>query len=193
MTTLIFATQNEHKSREVEQLLGGTYHIQSLATFNLTEELPETGHTLEANAEEKALYVFNKLHKPCFAEDTGLEVEALKGEPGVYTARYAGPQRDNRANMQKVLQQLQGNPNRKARFRTVLAYIPENGATRLFEGIVEGHIAEEITGAGGFGYDPIFIPEGYTQTFAELGDAVKNQISHRARAVEAFRQWLHLQ
>jgi len=186
---LLFATQNAHKAREVETLLQGIMQVASLVGTGITEELPETGNTLEANAQEKAAYVFTQLHRACFAEDTGLEIDALNGAPGVYTARYAGPERDNLANMNKVLHELKSSTNRKAQFRTVIALHTSDGV-HLFEGIVKGSIAHSISGKGGFGYDPIFIPEGHDKTFAELGDDIKNTISHRARAIEKLKAFL---
>ncbi len=186
---LVFATNNAHKLEEVSGMLGERIQLLSLADIGCTADIPETGTTLEANALIKARYVNEHYHTNCFADDTGLEVEALGGEPGVYSARYAGgPGHDSAANMQKLLARLEGVENRRARFRTVIALI-RDGQTYEFEGIVEGRITTEPHGHGGFGYDPVFVPDGYDRTFAELGD-VKNQISHRARAVQKLVDFL---
>lgn len=162
-------------------MLDDSFEIVSLKSIGCEEDIPETQPTLEGNALQKARYVKENYGADCFSEDTGLEIEALGGAPGVITARYAGPERDPDANMDLVLQKLQDKTNRKAQFRTVIALII-NGEEHLFEGIVTGRIAHEKRGAGGFGYDPIFIPDGYEQTFAELSAEIKNDISHRARA-----------
>ncbi len=188
-TTLVFATQNAHKAREVAQILGPEYRILTLKDIGCTEEIEETALTLEGNALLKARYVKQHYGYDCFSEDTGLEVEALGGAPGVHTAHYAGPQRNAEANIALLLANLAGHQLRRARFRTVIACV--YGVQEvLIEGICNGRIALEPRGAGGFGYDPIFIPEGYDQTFAELGDGLKNRISHRAVATEKFRLWL---
>ena len=186
---LIFATNNEHKLREIKLIIGDKINLLSLKDINCYEDIPETGATLEANASQKAFYISNKYGKNCFADDTGLEIAALNGEPGVYSARYAGENKDAEKNMQKVLEKLQGKEDRKARFRTVISLVID-GREKLFEGIVEGEIIEAPRGTQGFGYDPIFVPEGYDKTFAELGDDVKNQISHRAKAVEKLAEYL---
>ena len=192
--TLVFATNNKHKLDEIRQILGETYHVVSLAEIGCHTDIPETGTTLEENALQKARFVFENYHIGCFADDTGLEVDG--GEPGVYSARYAGGEgHDSEANMQKLLENLGNNNNRKARFRTVIALITtdENSnepQTKLFEGIVEGHIAYEKAGSSGFGYDPIFVPDGYEESFAQLGDIIKNQISHRSRAVKKLVAFL---
>jgi XTP/dITP diphosphohydrolase len=186
--SLLFATNNPHKLQEVQLILEG-WHIQSLAECHISCEIPETGQTLEANAIEKATFIRDHYHLDCFAEDTGLEVEALDGAPGVYTARYAGALADATSNMLKLLHALEGARNRKARFRTVLALCLE-GEVHLFEGIVDGTIAMQASGKGGFGYDPIFIPDGYKKTFAELPPEVKKAISHRARAVAKLTAFL---
>ena len=166
-------------------------HIQleSLAEIGCTVELPETQETLEGNARQKAQYVWDNFGVSCFADDTGLEVEALNNEPGVYSARYAGPQRDSDDNMHLLLQKLQNKQNRNARFRTVVALVL-NGEVREFEGIATGHITQTKAGEGGFGYDPVFVPEGYTQTFAELSKEQKNQISHRGKAIAKLVRFL---
>ena len=206
---IVFATNNEHKLSEIRAILGPSFDVVSLADIGCHEDIPETGQTLEENALMKAEYVYNKYHLSCFADDTGLEVEALNGAPGVYSARYAaivpagepaGPSHDSEANMARLLRELANNNNRKARFRTVIALIEKKdvcpcGCTSIkvvhkFEGIVNGEITREKSGAEGFGYDPIFRPDGYDNTFAELGLDIKNQISHRARAVAKLCEFL---
>lgn len=189
MKTLVFATANPHKIREVKEILGNRYHIISLADIGCTEDIPETQDTFAGNALQKARYVKANYGHDCFAEDTGLEVDALDGAPGVYTARYAGPQRDTEANMQRVLEQLADTGLRSARFRTVIALLME-GKEYLFEGIAEGSIADTPRGEQGFGYDPIFIPKDYDQTFAELDSKEKNAISHRGKAVDKLTTFL---
>lgn len=180
---LVFATNNQHKLDEVRQITA-PYGIEivSLADIHCQEEIPETAETLEGNAWQKAHFLQEKYGMDCFADDTGLEVEVLHNAPGVYSARYAGSGHDSEANMEKLLQNLAGEKNRKARFRTVIA-LTIGGKEYTFEGIVSGKITTEKRGEGGFGYDPIFMPDGYDKTFAELGNDVKNQISHRAQAV----------
>ena len=181
---LVFATNNKHKLDEVRKITAQhNIEVVSLADIHCHDEIPETADTLEGNALQKAQYIQDKFGLDCFADDTGLEVEALDNAPGVYSARYAGPGHDSEANMQKLLQEMEGKTNRKARFRTVIALIIGD-KQYCFSGIVNGTITREKKGENGFGYDPIFIPEGYEQTFAELGDSVKNKISHRAKAVE---------
>jgi XTP/dITP diphosphohydrolase len=182
MQTLVLATGNPHKVEEIQEVLAGRFQIKGLKDINCPTDLPETSDTLEGNALQKARYVYEHYQLSCFAEDTGLEIEALGGEPGVYTARYAGPQKDPDDNMSLVLQKLRDKTNRRARFRTVVALIID-GREHTFEGIVNGTIAYQKQGSGGFGYDPIFIPEGYEQTFAQLPSSEKNKISHRGRAV----------
>lgn len=186
---IVFATNNPHKIKEVNEVLGNAFEIKGLKEIGCNEELPETQPTLEGNALQKARYVLENYGADCFSEDTGLEIEVLGGEPGVITARYAGAERDPDANMNLVLQKLAGKDNRKAQFRTVIALLI-NGEEHLFEGVVKGKIAYEKRGAGGFGYDPIFIPDGYEQTFAELSSAIKNSISHRARATRKLIAFL---
>lgn len=173
-------------------MLGDQYEFLSLADINCFRDLPETRETLEGNAKQKAAYVVQHFDYDCFAEDTGLEVEALYGEPGVRTARYAGEARDDRANMAKLLAKLTGQRRRNARFRTVIALML-GGKTHLFEGIVNGSIADEPRGEGGFGYDPIFIPEGHTRTFAEMDAEEKNNISHRGQAMAKLQEFLRSQ
>lgn len=180
---LVFATNNAHKLSEICAIIGDKFEILSLNDIECFADISETADTLEGNALQKAEYVYNNYGLDCFADDTGLEVEALGGRPGVHTARYAFPDRyDPEANTEKLLQELDGKENRRARFRTAIAYI-RGGEKYLFEGVVEGEISTEKRGDKGFGYDPVFIPENTGETFAELGVEVKNQISHRARAV----------
>ena len=205
MNKIVFATNNKHKLEEIRSILGEDFEVLSLSDIGCHEDIPETSDTLEGNAMQKAQYVFDKYGYACFADDTGLEVEALGGEPGIYSARYAALDgddsisHDSEANMAKLLRKLKGIENRKARFRTVIALINNNPLPigegmgerlQLFEGIVNGSIIKERRGGEGFGYDPIFQPEGYDKTFAELGNEVKNQISHRARAVQKLANYL---
>ena len=208
---IVFATNNEHKLSEIRAILDPKFEVVSLADIGCHEDIPETGATLEENALMKAEYIYDKYHLSCFADDTGLEVEALNGAPGVYSARYASLEsvatesqqtlsHDSEANMARLLRELENNNNRKARFRTVIALIQKKdvcpcGCTSIkqihkFEGIVNGEIIREKRGGEGFGYDPIFQPEGYTETFAELGADIKNKISHRARAVAKLAEFL---
>ncbi len=182
---LCMATNNAHKIEEIKPFFSGDIQLLSLAEIACHEELPETGDTLEANSWQKAQYVWDNYGVSCFADDTGLEVEALGGEPGVYSARYAGPARDSRANMELLLRKLEGEENRRAQFRTIITLIL-NREKYAFEGIVRGVILGAPRGTGGFGYDPLFVPEGYAQTFAEMNLGEKNKISHRGRAVEAL-------
>ena len=181
MHVLVFATNNPHKAREIEQILGPKFQVKTLKDIGCLEDIEETEPTLEGNALLKARYVKEKYGYDCFSEDTGLEVAALGGEPGVHTARYAGPGRDADDNIHLLLKNLESESDRSARFRTIIALISDRQET-LLEGICEGSIATEKQGTGGFGYDPVFIPSGYDATFAELGEDVKNTISHRARA-----------
>lgn len=190
---LVFATNNAHKLSEIRAIFGDTLHILSLADINCHDDIPETADTLEGNALIKARWVKERYGYDCFADDTGLEVEALDGAPGVHTARYAYPDRhDPEANTQKLLASLKNTTNRKAQFRTAIALIL-NGEEHVFEGVVRGEIATEKRGTEGFGYDPVFIPENTDRTFAELGTDVKNQISHRARAVAKLVEYLSKQ
>lgn len=187
---LVFATNNAHKLDEIRAIVGDKIDILSLKDIDCHGDIPETANTLEGNALQKAEFIYQNYGLNCFADDTGLEVEALGGAPGVHTARYAyEDHNDPEANTEKLLAELQGSDNRKARFRTVIALIV-NGEKKLFEGIVEGEIPTEKRGTMGFGYDPVFIPEDRGKTFAELGVEVKNQISHRARAVEKLCTYL---
>ncbi len=182
MLNLIFATHNNHKLQEVAQLLGDKIQLQSLDNVNITEDIPETANTLEGNARQKAHYIFDRTGANVFADDTGLEVEALGGEPGVFSARYAGPACNSADNITKLLKNLNGVQNRNARFRTVICLIL-SGKEYLFEGIVNGRIIENLVGDAGFGYDPIFVPDGYNETFAQMSMQLKNSISHRGRAI----------
>ena len=187
---IVFATNNAHKLSEIRQILGDSVEVLSLADIGCHVDIPETADTLEGNALQKAQYVVDHYHISCFADDTGLEVDALNGEPGIYSARYAGEGHDSEANMTKLLNKLGENNNRKARFRTVIALLLVKGdeiEQHLFEGIVNGTIIRERKGTAGFGYDPIFQPDGYEATFAELGNDIKNKISHRAKAVEKLK------
>ena len=184
-----FATNNAHELEEIAAILGEKIELLSLKDIECTADIPETADTLEGNATQKAEYIYQQYGLDCFADDTGLEVEALDGAPGVFSARYAGEGHNSEDNMQKLLQNLQGVTNRKAQFRTVICLIWD-GKKYLFEGICKGEIIEEKRGNAGFGYDPIFVPEGYDQTFAELGNDIKNSISHRAKAVELLCNFL---
>lgn len=186
---LVFATNNLHKLEEIKAILGKEIEILSLNDINCHDDIPETADTLEGNAVLKARYIYDKYNINCFADDTGLEVEALDGQPGVYSARYAGENNDAEANMCKLLANLKEKSNRNAQFRTVIALIIE-GKEYLFEGIVKGSIIQDKKGTSGFGYDPIFQPGGYDKTFAELGNDIKNKISHRARAVNKLCDFL---
>jgi XTP/dITP diphosphohydrolase len=181
MKTLVFATNNLHKLEEMQHILSGRVRIRSLSGAGCTEDIPETAGTLEGNALMKARFVKEHYGYDCFADDTGLEVEALNNAPGAFSARYAGEAHNPRANINKLLREMQGKDNRKARFRTVIALILE-GKEYTFEGIINGTVIEQERGAAGFGYDPLFVPDGYDQTFAELGNSLKNTISHRALA-----------
>ncbi len=183
MRKLVFSTNNEHKLEEVRAKVGKYYQIISLKELGDDTDVPETGDTLEENAMIKASYLWDTYHQNCFADDTGLEVEALNNAPGVYSARYAGEQKSSEDNVAKLLKELEGKDNRKARFRTVIALIM-GGKRYLFEGTVEGIITTAPKGTSGFGYDPVFQPNGYDKTFAELTLEDKNTISHRAKAVE---------
>lgn len=186
---ICFATNNSKKIEEVKAALGSDFEVLSLREIGCTEELPETGDTLDYNAFEKARYVKENFGVDCFADDTGLEVEALGGAPGVYSGRFAGEPRSDERNIELLLKKMQDNINRKAKFRTVIALILD-GKEYSFEGIAEGEILELKVGFGGFGYDPVFRPEGFTKTFAELTLAEKNNISHRGKAVKALISFL---
>jgi len=189
MRKLVFATNNEHKLSEVRAILGTNYQIVSLSDLNCNDEIPETADTLEGNAYLKAKYIHDKYGFDCFADDTGLEIDALGGEPGVYSARYAGDENNACKNMQKVLDKLGVNSNRNASFRTVIALIMSN-KTHYFDGEIKGRILSNPRGEDGFGYDPIFVPENYLVSFAQLSKDEKNQISHRALAVKKLVAFL---
>jgi XTP/dITP diphosphohydrolase len=186
---LLFASNNSHKVTEINNILGNSFVLKGLKDAGITEDIPETAPTLEGNALQKARYVHEKTGRDVFADDTGLEVESLNGMPGVNSARFAGENKDSDANIDKLLLMLKGKENRKARFRTVIALII-GGEEHLFEGIVEGTIISDRRGREGFGYDPIFVPEGRDITFAEMPLTEKNKISHRARAFEKLRAFL---
>ncbi len=187
---IVFATNNPNKIKEVSAIMPSNIRLLSLSDIGCNEDIPETMPTIEGNALQKARYVFDKYGYNCFADDTGLEVEALNNEPGVYSARYAGKDKDASANMKKVLEKLSGIDNRNARFKTVVALIVEN-EEHLFEGIINGTILAKATGTDGFGYDPIFSPGGYDITFAEMAPAEKNKISHRALAIKKLGNYLN--
>ena len=186
---LVFATNNKHKLEELQSILGNRIKLLSLKDIGCDEEIPEEQPTLEGNANQKSTYVFEKYGYSCFADDTGLEIEALDGEPGVYSARYAGEEKSAQANMQKVLKKLAKIKNRNARFRTVISLIID-GEEKQFEGIVEGEIIQNKRGGSGFGYDPIFQPKGFKETFAEMNLEDKNKISHRGKAVQGLIKYL---
>jgi len=187
---LVFATNNKHKLDEISKMAGKHFEIVSLAEIGCTDEIPETGETLEENALQKAKYIYDKYNLNCFADDTGLEIDALNGEPGVYTARFAGPDCSPADNIAKTLKVMQGVEERTACFRTVICCIID-GEEYEFEGRVDGYIPHEIMGDGGFGYDPIFVPEGYETSFAQMHMSEKNTISHRGRATAAFLKFIH--
>ncbi len=190
MIKLVFATNNQNKFNEIASLLNNNIELVSLSDIGCTEELLETSNTLEGNALQKAMYVFNKFKLNCFADDTGLEVEALEGRPGVYSARYAGEQRNAEDNMNKLLEELKEKSNKSAAFRTVLALVV-NREQLFFDGSVKGNITDKRVGDKGFGYDPVFIPEGYSQTFAQMDMALKNKLSHRGIAVGKLAVYLN--
>lgn len=196
---IVFATGNAHKAAEAQSILGSSFAVIMPKELGIAEEIPETGATLEENAIEKCTYLWERCRKPCFADDTGLEVEALDGAPGVHTARYAGEDKRSEANMEKLLSELQNlGPEymtvarRKARFRTVIAYKDGNGRLYTFEGILNGHIACKKSGSGGFGYDPVFVPDEADggKTLAEVSPETKNAISHRGKAVRKLKEFL---
>ncbi|NJK94398.1 MAG: RdgB/HAM1 family non-canonical purine NTP pyrophosphatase [Bacteroidales bacterium] len=195
---LIFATQNTHKLTEIQHLLGDSFQLTSLKDLAFEDDIPENQHTLEGNALEKARFIYTRFKKGCFADDTGLEVKSLNGAPGVYSARYAGSitdfgseQKRSLANIRKLLESLSRSDDRSARFRTVIALISSAGKEYLFEGIVDGKIISVLRGSEGFGYDPVFIPDGFDHTFAEMSLSEKNKISHRARAFQKLKEFLH--
>lgn len=188
---IVFATNNKHKLQEIREILGEGFDVVSLAEIGCHDDIPENGLTLKENAFAKAKYVFDKYGLDCFADDTGLEVEALGGEPGVHSARYAeGTDHDSEANMAKLLRKMQGKSNRNARFCTIIALLQKGKEPLFFEGEVRGHIATEKKGNCGFGYDPLFVPQDSKLSFAEMGDEAKNSISHRGRAVRKLAEYL---
>ena len=187
---ICFATNNKHKILEVSKLLGTDFQLLSLEEIGCSEELPEEQDTLEGNSRQKAEYVYQHYGISCFADDTGLEVEALGGAPGVYSARYAGEDRDGEKNIALLLKNLTGVDHREAQFRTIITFIGDDKEFMQFEGVVKGQIIAERSGEKGFGYDPVFLPEGHSRTFAEMAMDEKNQISHRARAVNQLVSYL---
>lgn len=191
MTKLVFATNNQHKTDEIRLALAGLYEVLNLNDIGCEEEIPETANTFEGNATLKSTYVLENFQLDCFADDSGLEVEALNNEPGVFSARYAGS-RDNEANINLVLKKLEGVTNRKARFKTVIS-LQQRGQNHIFEGTINGTIRESLSGLQGFGYDPIFQPDGYDITFAEMDMVQKNAISHRAQALKKMLDFLKAQ
>lgn len=189
MTQLVFATGNQNKVNEIQQLIPSNIKLLGLKDINVSEEIPETQPTIEGNASQKAFYIYTNYHANCFADDTGLEIEALDNRPGVLSARYAGESKNAEDNMLKVLNELNGISNRKARFKTVISLVID-GKEQQFEGVVNGTIAHEKIGIKGFGYDPIFVPDGTTKSFAEMDLEEKNKISHRAKAVNKLVEYL---
>ena len=187
---LCFASNNKHKLEEIKNVVGRKIEILSLADIKCNEELPETRNTLEGNSLQKAEYVLQHYNTPCFADDTGLEVEALNGAPGVYSARYAGNHRNTDDNIALLLQNLKNDTNRKAQFRTVITLIGIEAQPVFFEGVIRGEIITDKRGLSGFGYDPVFVPEGHSKTFAEMTLEEKNQLSHRAIAVKKLVEYL---
>lgn len=187
---IIFATGNRNKLKEANQILGSSFELITPADIGITEDIPETSDTIKGNAIQKAEYLFSKTGNPCFADDTGLEVDALNGAPGVYSARYAGEGKKSSDNMHKLLTELHGTTERTAQFRTTIALILKNGELHTFDGIIKGSITTTEKGTGGFGYDPIFMPDGYDKTFAELSDEEKNKISHRGLAMKKLQEFL---
>jgi len=187
---LIFATNNRNKAEEIQHLIPQSIRVLTLEDVGLTEDIPEDQDTLEGNASQKSRFVYDRFYKSCFADDTGLEIDALEGRPGVFSARYAGEDKDPQANMDKVMEKLKDEDNRRARFRTVISLILE-GRELFFEGVVEGHILREKRGEEGFGYDPIFLPEGSSLSFAQMPMNMKNRISHRSRAIKKLANYLN--
>ena len=189
MKQIVFATNNNHKLKEINNLVSDKLKIISLKDINCFEDIPETADTLDENASQKSKYIFNKYHCDCFADDTGLEVDALNGQPGVHSARYAGESKDSEKNIEKLLVELNGKINRSARFRTVISLILE-GKEYFFEGIINGKIINKKIGTDGFGYDPVFIPDGYEKTFAQMTLEEKNKVSHRSIAIQKLIRFL---
>jgi XTP/dITP diphosphohydrolase len=190
MEQLLFVTHNAHKSEEVKAIVGNNFEVMNLSEINFFDEIPETGNTFKENALQKAKFLHDRLGCNCFADDTGLEVDALNGEPGVYSARYAGEPSNTQRNIEKLLENLKGKENRKAQFTTVIAVILNN-EIYFFEGAISGQIIDNQRGEGDFGYDSVFIPDGYDKTFAELPAEVKNSISHRAVAMQKFKEFIN--
>ena len=190
MKELIFVTHNAHKADEVKAIINNTFKIKNLSEINFFEEIPETGNTFQDNALQKAKYLHDKIKCNCFADDSGLSIDALHGEPGVLSARYAGEPSNSQRNTEKLLKALEHETNRKAQFITVIAVILDE-QIHFFEGSIQGTITKAPQGEGGFGYDPVFIPDGYDKTFAELPSEVKNKISHRAVAMQKFKDFLN--
>ncbi len=190
MIELVFATANKNKIIEIQQLIPNTIMLLSLNDINCLEEIPETQATIEGNAAQKAFYIYNNYHINCFADDTGLEIDALNNKPGVLSARYAGESKNANDNMDKVLSEMNGITNRKARFKTIISLVIDNKEIQ-FEGIINGTILTEKAGSSGFGYDPIFLPDGFTTSFAEMNISEKNKISHRALAVNKLVEYLN--
>ncbi|MFT6442757.1 MAG: XTP/dITP diphosphohydrolase [Salibacteraceae bacterium] len=187
---IIFATNNAHKLEEIQAIVGSHFKLLSLNDIGFNEEIPETQPTIEGNALQKAEYIFDRFNKPVFADDTGLEVKVLNGEPGVYSARYAGPNCSFSDNVNLLLQNLKGEKDRSARFKTVIALKMSAHKSEFFEGIIDGVITEKLTGKGGFGYDPIFLPVGFKETFSEMIPQAKNEISHRGLATQKLVNFL---
>lgn len=190
MREICFATNNKHKLEEVRSILGPDFRVLSLHDLAFNEELPETTNTFEGNSLQKAEYLFNRFKIPCFADDSGLEVESLNGEPGVFSARYAGSHKNDDDNIELLLKNLKGKVNRNAQFRTVITFIDQLGSHRVFEGVISGKIIDEKRGSAGFGYDPVFVPQGHERTFAQMDPLEKNVISHRSRAVRKLAKFL---
>ncbi|HTA26151.1 MAG TPA: RdgB/HAM1 family non-canonical purine NTP pyrophosphatase [Bacteroidia bacterium] len=190
---LLFASQNRHKMEEIKPLLPESVELLCLPDLGFTDEIPETAPTLKGNALQKAQFIFDKFKIPCFADDTGLEIAALDGRPGVYSARYAGENKSAGDNIAKVLGELKDIENRSAEFKTVIALVGVGAKPLFFEGVVKGFITKEKQGRNGFGYDPVFMPEGQSRTFAEMSLEEKNKLSHRARAVKVFAEWMKKQ
>ncbi len=188
---ICFASHNQNKIQEISELLPKNYEVVGLRNLGISIEIPETGTTLEENSRLKALYVFRKFHLSVFSDDSGLEVDALNGEPGVYSARYSGEDKNDDKNIDLLLNNLHGKDDRKARFKTVITLLESSGIEHRFFGIIEGRIINERRGSNGFGYDPVFVPEGYSHTFAELSSEEKNKISHRARAIQNLLSYLN--
>ena len=189
MKELIFVSHNAHKLEEVKAIVGNNFEVKNLSDINIFDEIPETGLSFKENAQQKAEYIYKKLNCNCFADDSGLSVDALDGEPGIYSARYAGEPCNMQNNIAKLLNNLKEKSDRKAQFTTVIAVVLD-GEYHFFEGVIRGKIIDTPRGDNGFGYDPIFVPDGYDQTFAELPTEIKNNISHRAIAMQKFQEFI---